>query len=150
MASESTGRENYAPVFWTFFGMRLICALLILKLNLRWKQNTDFTSIFTTTSQQLQAASQESVQELVEVDLEAAHLHVPLDLLHLRLGVGVPRGVPLLVPRGPRLHQADHGALLGRRHHRRGASHHRQRLHHRQTRVDQKHALNVVILFAVF
>ena len=40
MASESTGRENYAPVFWTFFGMRLICALLILKLNLRWKYKT--------------------------------------------------------------------------------------------------------------
>merc|ERR1719447_2041015 len=38
MASESTGRENYAPVFWTFFGMRLICALLILKLNLSFKQ----------------------------------------------------------------------------------------------------------------
>ena len=94
-----------------------------------------------SSSQQLQAASQESVQELVEVDLEAAHLHVPLNLLHLRLGVGVPRGVPLLVPRGPRLHQADHGALLGRRHHCRGASHHRQRLHHWQTRVEQAASL---------
>jgi len=38
MASKSTGRENYAPVFWTFFAMRLICAALILKLNLSFKQ----------------------------------------------------------------------------------------------------------------
>ena len=35
MASQSTGSENYAPVFWTFFAMRTVCAILILKLNLR-------------------------------------------------------------------------------------------------------------------
>lgn len=38
MASQSTGSENYAPVFWTFFVMRTICAILILKLNLSFKQ----------------------------------------------------------------------------------------------------------------
>lgn len=38
MASQSTGSENYAPVFWTFFAMRTVCAILILKLNLSFKQ----------------------------------------------------------------------------------------------------------------
>ena len=35
MASQSNGKEDYAPVFWTFFVFRVICAILILKLNLR-------------------------------------------------------------------------------------------------------------------
>jgi len=38
MASTSSGTENYAPVFWIFFIMRLICAGLILKLNLSFKK----------------------------------------------------------------------------------------------------------------
>ena len=88
MASKSTGRENYAPVFWTFFAMRLICAALILKLNLRYKKT--FTIIDLITFSQFQAARQESVQEPLEADLEASHLHVSCRLLHLWLRVGLP------------------------------------------------------------
>ena len=88
MASKSTGRENYAPVFWTFFAMRLICAALILKLNLRYKKT--FTIIDLITFSQFQAACQESVQEPLEANLEASHLHVSCRLLHLWLRVGLP------------------------------------------------------------
>eukprot|EP00092_Neocalanus_flemingeri_P040495 GFUD01044100.1.p1 GENE.GFUD01044100.1~~GFUD01044100.1.p1 ORF type:complete len:708 (+),score=166.26 GFUD01044100.1:153-2276(+) len=38
MASSASGTANYAPVFYIFFVMRIICALLILKLNLSFKQ----------------------------------------------------------------------------------------------------------------
>ena len=38
MASSATGEENYAPVFYMFFIMRMICSLLILKLNLSFKK----------------------------------------------------------------------------------------------------------------
>merc|ERR1719430_1787486 len=38
MASKSSGHDNYAPVFWIFFAMRVICACLILKLNLSFKK----------------------------------------------------------------------------------------------------------------
>jgi len=38
MASSASGAPNYAPVFYTFFVMRIICALLILKLNLSFKK----------------------------------------------------------------------------------------------------------------
>jgi len=38
MASTASGYDNYAPVFYIFFVMRIICALLILKLNLSFKQ----------------------------------------------------------------------------------------------------------------
>ena len=38
MASSASGTDNYAPVFYIFFVMRIICALLILKLNLSFKQ----------------------------------------------------------------------------------------------------------------
>ena len=38
MASSASGGENYAPVFYTFFIMRIISALLILKLNLSFKK----------------------------------------------------------------------------------------------------------------
>lgn len=38
MASTASGNENYAPVFYTFFVMRIISALLILKLNLSFKK----------------------------------------------------------------------------------------------------------------
>ena len=38
MASSASGGENYAPVFYMFFIMRMICSLLILKLNLSFKK----------------------------------------------------------------------------------------------------------------
>ena len=38
MASQASGTENYAPVFYIFFVMRMICAALILKLNLSFKK----------------------------------------------------------------------------------------------------------------
>jgi len=38
MASSATGTENYEPIFYTFFIMRLISAALILKLNLSFKK----------------------------------------------------------------------------------------------------------------
>ena len=38
MASTASGEENYAPVFYIFFFMRTISALLILKLNLSFKK----------------------------------------------------------------------------------------------------------------
>jgi len=38
MASSASGTENYAPVFYIFFAMRIICALLVLKLNLSFKK----------------------------------------------------------------------------------------------------------------
>ena len=38
MASKSSGKENYEPIFYLFFVMRLISALLILKLNLSFKK----------------------------------------------------------------------------------------------------------------
>ena len=38
MASQSAGQEDYQPIFYTFFIMRLICAVLILKLNLSFKK----------------------------------------------------------------------------------------------------------------
>ena len=38
MASSASGSENYAPVFYIFFFMRIISALLILKLNLSFKK----------------------------------------------------------------------------------------------------------------
>ena len=63
MASKSTGRENYAPVFWTFFGMRLICALLILKLNLRCAnilKLSNISLIFPVSSSLLRKCSRTS------------------------------------------------------------------------------------------
>jgi len=38
MASSSSGKENYEPIFYLFFVMRFISALLILKLNLSFKK----------------------------------------------------------------------------------------------------------------
>ena len=90
MASKSTGRENYAPVFWTFFAMRLICATLILKLNLRYNKKLYFIVIDLIICSQFQTACQESVQEPLEANLEASHLHVSCRLLHLWLRVGLP------------------------------------------------------------
>ena len=38
MASQASGTENYEPIFYIFFVMRLISAALILKLNLSFKK----------------------------------------------------------------------------------------------------------------
>ena len=38
MASSDSGKENYEPIFYLFFVMRFISALLILKLNLSFKK----------------------------------------------------------------------------------------------------------------
>ena len=38
MASSASGAENYAPIFYMFFIMRMMTSLLILKLNLSFKK----------------------------------------------------------------------------------------------------------------
>jgi len=38
MASQASGEENYQPIFYSFCAMRIICALLILNLNLSFKK----------------------------------------------------------------------------------------------------------------
>ena len=112
MASSSSGKENYEPIFYLFFVMRFISALLILKLNLSFKKPAK--KVFKVRTKILDYNETFWFIESVEAHYQTAYSYVPCYLLCLWMHLGFHRSILILVSGGLGLNKAYNGNIPGR------------------------------------
>lgn len=115
MASSASGTENYEPIFYTFFIMRLISAALILKLNLSFKKPAKKVFKVNKTCRKIFDIIQFIFPESGKAYNQASHSVVLDSVLCMRFNLGIPGSIPVLVLGRFGIYKVDNGNISGDR-----------------------------------